>query len=146
MKLRRYCFYLCLFVCLFVNNFLTTVLVVERWNFQGLVAMLRSGSDSFLEGLGQRSRSKSSKRSNSLNWLNFTFKCHRDFKLGSYFSLWKPSPNMTLTLTSSPKVKIFEISIKETWPKYAWVLCTGHNLLLARWKVKVKVEQKVRFT
>ena len=48
-----------------------------------------------------------------------------------------------LDLESSPKVKIFEISIKETYPKYAWVLCTGHHLLLARSKVKVKVEQKV---
>ena len=61
--------FLPLFVCLFVNNFLITVLVVELRNVQGLVATLRSGSDSFLEGLGQRSRSKSSKRSNSLNWL-----------------------------------------------------------------------------
>ena len=55
---------------------------------------------------------------------------------------------MTLTVKSSPKVKIFEISIKETQPKYAWVLCTGHHLLLARSKVKVKVkvEQKIKFT
>ena len=78
-KLRRYCFHpclfvclsvcVCLFVCLFVNNFLTTILVVEWWNFQGLIDTLRSGNDSFLKGLGQRSRSRSSKRSNSLNWL-----------------------------------------------------------------------------
>ena len=39
---------------------------------------------------------------------NFTSNCHRDFKFGSYFSLWKAAPNMTLTLTSSTKVKIFE--------------------------------------
>ena len=46
---------------------------------------------------------------------NFASKCHRDFKLGSYFSLWKAAPNMTLTLTlkSSTKVKIFETSNKE---------------------------------
>ena len=30
---------------------------------------------------------------------NFTSNCHRDFKFGSYFSLWKVTPNMTLTLT-----------------------------------------------
>ena len=49
--------------------------------------MLRSGSDSFLKGLGQRSRSKLSKRSNSLNGYNFASNCHRDFKIGLYFSL-----------------------------------------------------------
>ena len=30
---------------------------------------------------------------------NFESYCHRDFKLGSYFSLWKATLNMTLTLT-----------------------------------------------
>ena len=35
---------------------------------------------------------------------NFGSNCHRDFKLGSYFSLRKAVPNMTLTLNSSPKV------------------------------------------
>ena len=46
---------------------------------------------------------------------NFASDCHRDFKLGSYFSLRKAAPNMTSTLTlkSLPKVKIFETSIKE---------------------------------
>ena len=45
---------------------------------------------------------------------NFASNCHRDFKLGSYFSLWKVTPTMTLiwpltlTLKSSLKVKIFE--------------------------------------
>ena len=41
---------------------------------------------------------------------NFASNCHRDFKLGSYFSLWKAAPNMTLTLTLKclPKVKFFE--------------------------------------
>ena len=29
---------------------------------------------------------------------------------------------------------------------YAWILCTGHNLFLARSKVKAKVEQNVKFT
>ena len=53
---------------------------------------------------------------------------------------------LNLTLKSSPKVKIFEISIKENQQKYAWILRTGHHLLLARSKVKVKVEQKVKFT
>ena len=45
---------------------------------------------------------------------NFASNCH-NFKLGSCFSLWKTAPNMTLTLTlkSSPKVQIFETSIKE---------------------------------
>ena len=41
------------------------------------------------------------------------------------------------------KVKNFETSIKENLPKYAWILCTGHNLLLAS---KVNVNQKVKFT
>ena len=49
--------------------------------------MLRSGNGSFLEGLGQRSRSKSSRRSIHLIGYNFASNYHRDFKLGSYFSL-----------------------------------------------------------
>ena len=44
---------------------------------------------------------------------NFASNCHRDFKLGSCFSLWKAEPNMTLTLKSSPKVQVFETLIKE---------------------------------
>ena len=43
---------------------------------------------------GQRSKSRSSKRSNSLG--NFASNCHRDFKLRSYFSSWKAAPNMDL--------------------------------------------------
>ena len=41
---------------------------------------------------------------------DFASNCHRDFKLGSYFSLWNAAPNMTLTLTlkSLTKVKILE--------------------------------------
>ena len=45
---------------------------------------------------------------------NFASNCHRDFKRGSSFSLWKAAPNMTLTLKSSPKIKIFETSINES--------------------------------
>ena len=50
-----------------------------------------------------------------------------------------------MTLKSLPKFKIFETSVKEIFPKYAWILYTGHNLLLVS-KVKVKVDQKVKFT
>ena len=53
---------------------------------------------------------------------------------------------LTLTLKSSTKVKNLETLIKKNEPKYVWILCTRHNLLLARSKVKVKVEQKVKFT
>ena len=49
----------------------------------------------------------------SLIGYNFGSNCHRDFKLGSYFSLRKAVLNMTLTLNSSPKVKILETPIKE---------------------------------
>ena len=80
-------------VCLFVNNFLTTI--VEWWNFQGLIATLRSGSDPFLKGQGQYR----AKGQIHLIGYNFASNCHRDFKLGSYFSLWKGAPNVTLTLT-----------------------------------------------
>ena len=51
------------------------------------------------------------KRQIHLIGYNFASNCHRDFKLGSYFSLWKAVPNMTLT--SLPKVKILETPIKE---------------------------------
>ena len=51
-----------------------------------------------------------------------------------------------MTLTSSTKVKNLETSVKENLLKFAWILCTRHNLVLARSKVKVKVEQKVIFT
>ena len=54
---------------------------------------------------------------------------------------------MTLTLTFDLDLGKFtngqtfqNLSIKENYPKYAWILCTGHNLLLARSKVKVKVK------
>ena len=40
----------------------------------------------------------------------------------------------------------WNISIKENLAKYAWILCTGYNLFLARSKVKAKVEQNVKFT
>ena len=30
---------------------------------------------------------------------NFASNSHRDFKLGSYFNLWKATPNMTVTFT-----------------------------------------------
>ena len=53
---------------------------------------------------------------------------------------------LTLTLQSSHMVNIFETSHNESWPKYAWILCTWHDLLLVRSKVKVKVKQKVKFT
>ena len=45
---------------------------------------------------GQRSKSRSSRQSNSLG--NFASNCQRDFKLRSYFNLWKAAPNMTWTL------------------------------------------------
>ena len=59
----------CLFVCLFVCNITQKVMDKFWWNFQGLIATLRSGTGTFLKGLGQRSRTKSIKRSNSLKWL-----------------------------------------------------------------------------
>ena len=56
---------------------------------------------------------------------------------------------MTLNLTFDLDLGKFtngqtfrNLSIKENYPKYAWILCTGHNLLLARSKVKVKVKVK----
>ena len=59
---------------------------------------------------------------------------------------------MTLTLTFDLDLEKFtqgqnfwNLSIKENYTKYAWVLYTGHNLLLVRSKVKVKVKQKVKF-
>ena len=57
---------------------------------------------------------------------------------------------MTLTfdldLEKFSQVQNFwNISVKEIFPKYAWILCTGHNVLLAL-NVKVKVNQKVKFT
>ena len=38
---------------------------------------------------------------------NFASNCHREFKLGSYFSLWKVTPTMTLTLTFDLDLKKF---------------------------------------
>ena len=36
-----------------------------------------------------------------IHWISFNFasNCHRDFKLGLYFNLWKDTSNMTLTFT-----------------------------------------------
>ena len=51
---------------------------------------------------------------------NFASNCHRDFKLGSYFSICKAPPNMALTLTFDLDLEKFiqgqnfwNISIKE---------------------------------
>ena len=57
---------------------------------------------------------------------NFASNCHRDFKLGSYFSLWKAATNMTMTLIFDLDLEKFaqgqdcwNISIKENLTKYA---------------------------
>ena len=68
---------------------------MDWWNFQGLIATLTSGSDSILKGQGQ-GRAKGQIH---LNGYNFRSNCYRDFKLGSYFSLWKAASNMTFNLT-----------------------------------------------
>ena len=51
---------------------------------------------------------------------NFASNCHKDFKLGSCFGLWKATPNMTLTLTFDLDLEKFtqgqnfwSISVKE---------------------------------
>ena len=56
--------------------------------------MHRAYSIIAVEGQGQ-SRSKGQIH---LIGYDFSSNCHIDFKLGSYFSLWKAAPNMTLTL------------------------------------------------
>ena len=65
---------------------------------------------------------------------NFVSNCHRDFKLGSYFSLWKAAPNMTLTLKSSTKVKICETyQIRKTSQNMLWYYAQG---IIYCWVVK----------
>ena len=84
---------------------------------------------------GQRSRSTSSKRSNSLD--NFASNCHRDFKISFIFLVYeKQAPNMTWTLIFdldklAKGQNFWNITIKENLSKYAWILCVRHNLLLA---------------
>ena len=100
-----------LFVCLSVCNITQKVMDQFWWNFQGLIATLR-WRDSFLKGLGQNR----SKGQIHLNGYNFWSNCHRDFKLGSYFSLWKVPPNMTLTFDLGKFTKgqtFWNLSIKE---------------------------------
>ena len=58
--------------------------------------MLGYNSQSIIYYWHQRSRSRLSKGQIHLIGYNFTSNCHRDFKLGSYFRLWKGIPNMTL--------------------------------------------------
>ena len=81
-----------------------------RKNSQNMLGYYAQGIIYFWRG--QRSRSSQAKGQIHLISYNFAFHCHRDFKLDSCFSLWKATSNMTLTLTltlkSSPKVKIFE--------------------------------------
>ena len=48
--------------------------------------------------------------------------------------------DLDLDLEKFTQGQIFETSVKENYPKYAWILCTGHNLWLVS-KVKIKVEQ-----
>ena len=63
---------------------------------------------------GQRSKPRLSKTSNSLIGYNFGSNCHRDFKLGSCFSLWKAVPNMTLTWTVRPRSKFWKHQLRKT--------------------------------
>ena len=51
------------------------------------------------KGQGQDREKGQIKRSNSRIGYNFRSNCYRDFKLGSYFSLWKAASNMTFNLT-----------------------------------------------
>ena len=98
-------------------------------------------------------RSKSTKMSNSkyqsrakgqihLIGYNLASNCHRDFKHGSYFSLWKVAPNMTLTLKSLPKVKIFETSIKENCQRGRWKSTKRSNSLKLTLTLKILSEIK----
>ena len=94
---------------------------------------------------GHRSRSRSSKGQIHLIGYNFSFNCHRDFKLGSYFSLWKATPNrpMTLTLTFDldleklAKVKIFETWIKENSQMWRWKSTKMSNSLKVTLTLKI---------
>ena len=92
----------------------------------------------------RRSRSWSIKRSNSLNWLTSHLIVTETSNLVHIlvYGLLKSRTKYGLDLEKFTKVKIFETSIKENQPKYAWILCTGHKLLLAS---KVLVDQKVKF-
>ena len=73
---------------------------------------------------------------------NFASNCHRGFKHGSYFSLWKAAPNMTLTLTlkSSTKVKYFETyKIRKTSQNMLGYYAQG---IIYCWEVKGQGQAK----
>ena len=52
---------------------------------------------------------------------SFASNCHRNLKLGSYFNLWKATPNMTLTLT-------FDLDLEEfTQGQNFWSISVKQN-------------------
>ena len=71
---------------------------------------------------------------------NFASNCHRGFKLGSYFSLWKAAPNMTLTLKCSTKVNFFETyQIRKTSQNMLVYYAQG---IIYCWEVKGQGQEK----
>ena len=55
--------------------------------------------------------------------------------------------NFSCKVMKLPGINCYiKIGSDSFFSKCSWILCTGHHLLLARSKVKVKVEQKVKFT
>ena len=52
---------------------------------------------------------------------NFPSNCHKDFKLGSYFSLWTAAPNMTLNFTIDLDLEKF------TKDQNFWIISTKEN-------------------
>ena len=66
---------------------------MEWWNFQGLIYALISGSDLILKDQGKgQGQGRAKAQIHLIGW-NFTSISHKDFKLGSYFSLWKDAPS-----------------------------------------------------
>ena len=112
----------CLFVCLFVC--LSVCEQLPDHNFS-CGAMKLSGINCCVKWfIFEKSRSKVKvkieKSQIHLIGYNFASNCHRDFKLGSYFSLWKPhqiwpwSWPLTLTLKSSLRSKFLKHQLRKT--------------------------------
>ena len=85
----------------------------------------------------------------NLSWPgNFASNCHRDFKLGSCFCLWKPAPNLTCELDLWPWPQFTQV-VKSDETYQSGISCQNTvgdsgQCIIYCWKVYVKGQSQAK--